>query len=176
MLASQVQKISGENPLACYQCGNCTGSCPMEFVMDYGPRRLIHLLQIGYDDEVLKSNTIWICASCYNCTYRCPRKISFTRMAFALKNIAMKKNIIPKKCKAFYETFLKHVLNYGRLNESLFINELVLKGGKDFSEIVRDINLGIKLWRKGKLKMKISKIDGVKDIVKLYNLTKDVIK
>ncbi len=172
MLLEDVKRISGENPLACYQCGNCTGSCPMEFIMDYGPRRIIHLLQIGYDDEVLKSNTIWLCSSCYSCTYRCPRRISFTKIAYALKNIAIQKNIVPRKVKVFYETFLRHVLEFGRLNEGLFINELVFKGGKSFNEIVRDINLGMKLWRKGKIKFKISRIKNVEDIKKLYEIVR----
>ncbi len=170
MLVEEIKKIADENPLACFQCGNCTGSCPLEFAMDYGPRKIIHMIQIGLDEEVLKSNTIWLCSSCYTCTYRCPRKVSFTRIAYALKNIALKKNIVPRNVKVFYETFLRHVLEYGRLNEGIFVNELVLKAGKSFREVIRDVNLGIRLWRKGKISMKISKIKRVEDIKKLYEL------
>ncbi len=169
MIAEEVSKISGENPFACFQCGDCTGSCPVSFAMDYGPRRMIHLIQLNLEEEVLKANTHWLCASCYNCTYRCPRNISFTRISYALRNISVKRGIYPNKTtKIFYEIFLDHMLKYGRFNEGIFVREFVAKGGKGLKELLRDINLGLKLWKKGKIPKDVDKIDKLDQIKKIY--------
>jgi len=43
--------------------------------MDYSPRALWRLVELGQTDELLKSNTFWMCTACYSCTVRCPREI-----------------------------------------------------------------------------------------------------
>ncbi|MFC1932995.1 4Fe-4S dicluster domain-containing protein, partial [Chloroflexota bacterium] len=45
------------------------------FAMDIPPHKLIHLLKYGQLDDVLQSDTIWLCASCETCTTRCPNDI-----------------------------------------------------------------------------------------------------
>ncbi|MFB3896153.1 MAG: 4Fe-4S dicluster domain-containing protein, partial [bacterium] len=66
---------AGEKIKDCIQCGTCTGSCPVSFVMDHAPRKLWGMIRAGMRDEVLSSNTIWLCASCYSCSVRCPQEI-----------------------------------------------------------------------------------------------------
>ncbi|MBW2220604.1 MAG: 4Fe-4S dicluster domain-containing protein, partial [Deltaproteobacteria bacterium] len=62
----------GKDILKCIQCGTCSGSCPFTDQMDYAPRGLFALIRDGEMDEVLKSNTMWFCSSCYQCVERCP--------------------------------------------------------------------------------------------------------
>ncbi len=57
----------------CIQCGSCTGSCPVAHVMDITPRQIVALFRAGFLEDILRSRSIWICASCYACTVRCPR-------------------------------------------------------------------------------------------------------
>jgi heterodisulfide reductase subunit C len=59
----------------CYQCGTCSATCPTAHAMDYSPRTLWRLVELGQFDELLKSNTFWMCTACYSCTVRCPREI-----------------------------------------------------------------------------------------------------
>ncbi len=74
----------------CIQCGMCGGSCPLAFAMEYTPRHSIYLLKEGLLDQVLKSNTLWLCVSCYNCTSRCPSGLKITDVLFpALRDAAM---------------------------------------------------------------------------------------
>jgi heterodisulfide reductase subunit D len=63
---------------ACYQCGTCSATCPTAHAMDYSPRALWRLVELGQFDEVLKSNTFWMCTACYSCTVRCPREVTIT--------------------------------------------------------------------------------------------------
>jgi len=58
--------------------------------MDIPPNQVIRMIQLNMLD-VLNAKTIWICASCYNCTVRCPREIDIARVINALRNIKMRK-------------------------------------------------------------------------------------
>jgi len=89
-LYEQVIRLTpdGEMLKLCLQCGTCGGSCPSAVDMDYTPRQLFALMQAGYDNEVLASNTAWHCVSCYNCTVRCPQHIPITEILYTLKQLA----------------------------------------------------------------------------------------
>ena len=55
----------GEEIRLCIQCGTCTASCPNANKMDYAPRQIIAMARAGMLDEVLSSNSMWYCASCF---------------------------------------------------------------------------------------------------------------
>jgi quinone-modifying oxidoreductase subunit QmoC len=69
------------------QCGACSGSCPIGVQMDYGPRKLFMMIRAGMRDEVLRSDTLWRCTSCYRCMVRCPRGVPVTTI---LQDLAAK--------------------------------------------------------------------------------------
>ncbi|MDI6772450.1 MAG: (Fe-S)-binding protein [bacterium] len=74
----------------CIQCGMCGGACPLAFAMDHTPRRAIYLAKEGLLDPVLRSNMLWLCVSCYNCTARCPTGLKITDILFpALRDAAI---------------------------------------------------------------------------------------
>ncbi|OGS48902.1 MAG: hypothetical protein A3K68_07125 [Euryarchaeota archaeon RBG_16_68_13] len=63
---------AGEKLLSCIQCGMCSGVCPLGYAMDYTPRRMISALRAGRIDDLYRSDAIWLCVACFNCTFRCP--------------------------------------------------------------------------------------------------------
>ncbi|MGD2147162.1 MAG: (Fe-S)-binding protein [Anaerolineae bacterium] len=77
--------------LSCMQCGTCSASCPTAFAMDYTPRQLWQMLQLGMEEEVLNSQTFWLCTVCKSCQVRCPRGISITDTMVALKEYATRR-------------------------------------------------------------------------------------
>ncbi len=89
---ARVEEISGQNLLACNQCGKCSAGCPVVAAMDLLPSQVIRLAQLGME-EVLESNTIWICASCLTCVTRCPKGVDLPRLMEALRQIALRKGI-----------------------------------------------------------------------------------
>ncbi|RLE54060.1 MAG: heterodisulfide reductase [Candidatus Methanomethylicota archaeon] len=91
-LAQKVYELTGENVYLCFQCGTCSGTCPLVDVMDVPPNQVVRMIQLDME-EVLDANTLWICASCYNCTVRCPRGIDTARVINALRNIKMRKGL-----------------------------------------------------------------------------------
>ncbi len=85
----RVAELSGVDANECYQCGKCSAGCPAAEEMDIIPSELIRLIQLGQEQDVLESNTIWVCASCFQCFTRCPKGIDFSRLAEALRYLAM---------------------------------------------------------------------------------------
>ncbi len=69
----------------CLQCGTCVATCSLSSLMDRPPRNLFLALTLGQFDEVLASNTLWLCLSCYQCTSRCPRGLKITDIIAALR-------------------------------------------------------------------------------------------
>ena len=47
----KVQELSGQNLLACYQCGKCSAGCPAVSDMDILPNQIIRLAQLGQSEE-----------------------------------------------------------------------------------------------------------------------------
>ncbi len=84
------KEISGENIFACYQCGNCSAGCPAADFMDIAPHEIIRLLQLGQIDEILKANTIWICASCVTCRVRCPKGVDLSKIMEGLRQLVLR--------------------------------------------------------------------------------------
>jgi len=88
----QVEEISGQDLLACNQCGKCSAGCPIVAAMDVLPSQVIRMAQLGME-EVLETKTIWICASCLTCVARCPKGVDLPRLMEALRQIALRKGV-----------------------------------------------------------------------------------
>lgn len=102
----------------CIQCGTCGGSCPSASAMDHTPRAIFAMLRAGMREEVLKSNTPWMCVSCYYCTVRCPQEIHITDVMYTLKNMALKSGVVKHSTASdFSRTFINFVENFGRSYE-----------------------------------------------------------
>jgi len=89
---ASVEEISGQDLLACNQCGKCSAGCPVVAAMDLLPSQVIRMAQLGME-EVLESNTIWVCASCLTCVTRCPKGVDLPRLMEALRQIALRKGV-----------------------------------------------------------------------------------
>ena len=68
----------GERLRLCLECGTCSGICPFGYVMVYPPSRLIAALRADRFQNVLKTDALWMCVSCYACTAFCPSQIPLT--------------------------------------------------------------------------------------------------
>jgi len=87
----KLEEISGQNVMACYQCGKCSAGCPMVELMDLLPNQVIRLVQLGQIEAVVGSKTIWLCASCFSCTSRCPKGVDLAKLMEALRLLLLRK-------------------------------------------------------------------------------------
>ena len=51
------------------------------------------MVQLGLEEDIGNSKTIWLCASCLICTVRCPKGVDISRVMEALRLITLRKNI-----------------------------------------------------------------------------------
>jgi heterodisulfide reductase subunit C len=152
----------------CLQCGTCTGTCPVSYAMDLTPRQMIALFRAGHMEEVLRSRAIWLCASCYACTVRCPAGIRVTDTLYALKRTAMKRGIYPRRfpVHALSRSFTRTVRRFGRNYEL----ELALRyfARSDVVKLFTQSGKALKLMRRGRLPLlpsRIKRIDEVRAII-----------
>ena len=86
----------GEHIKRCFSCGTCTAGCPVREVTDkYNPRKIIRMAILGMKKEVLSSQFIWLCSSCYTCFERCPQDVRIPELMNAIRNIAVRDGYIP---------------------------------------------------------------------------------
>ncbi len=104
----------GEHIKRCFSCGTCTAGCPVREVTDrYNPRKIIRMAVLGMKQEVLSSQFIWLCSSCYTCFERCPQDVRIPELMNAIKNIAVKNGYIPSAMKMQLDL----LSSFGRLLE-----------------------------------------------------------
>ncbi|MFU8796019.1 MAG: 4Fe-4S dicluster domain-containing protein [Dehalococcoidia bacterium] len=87
----KIKELSGENLQLCYQCGMCSGNCPAASHMDFSPRQVIELARLGLHEDLVKSKTVWVCASCMACTVACPRGFDLSKLMEAIRLLALRK-------------------------------------------------------------------------------------
>ena len=156
----------GELALQCYQCGTCSGSCPVIEEMDYGPRRILHMIQAGMEEEVLSSKDMWRCVSCYSCANRCPRGIEITDLMADLRRLAIQKGYVHDKEAQFGQAFAETVQTHGRLYEPELLARYYARV-LDIPSLLGMIPVGIKMILKGKLPFLPENIDDPKVLNKV---------
>jgi heterodisulfide reductase subunit C len=152
---AQVDRIPGGALLRrCLQCGSCTGSCPVAYAMDVSPRQVIALFRAGAIEPLLRSRTIWLCASCYQCTARCPAEIKITDLLYALKRLALEKKILPDRFPVYTlaQLFADTVRRHGRNFEAGLLARFFLRTGtrRPFANLAD----AFALWRRGRLALR----------------------
>ena len=61
----------------CLTCGTCAGGCPVADWEGMDPRKLIRMIALGMEKDILDSDWPWQCTNCQRCTWSCPMDINF---------------------------------------------------------------------------------------------------
>jgi heterodisulfide reductase subunit C len=151
----------------CIQCGTCTASCPAAPAMDITPRQMWRMVNLGLEDEVLHSKTMWLCSICYQCTVRCPRGIPLTEGIAKLKQMAIQKQVEKyRESTQFYHAFSDVMRIYGRMREVEFMARYFLMTNP-FTAL-GFTNMAITMLMRGKLKPELPKLSGEGRLDKLF--------
>ena len=150
----------------CFQCQKCSAGCPVAFAMDYKPNQVMQMISLGMNDRLLSCKTIWICASCYTCSTRCPNAIDIAGVMDWLRRTALKANVAvsEKDVPLFHAAFLDSVRTHGRVHELSMMVRYKMKSGRYFD----DMKLGWKMFTKGKLRILPSKTKRKTEIAGLF--------
>ncbi len=158
LAAEVIATPGGEKIFSCLQCGTCGSACPLSVYMDYTPRKLIGMVREGFKEEVITSFAIWLCASCYECTVRCPSGIGVTEVMYALKRIAIREGIYPRRfpVPVLAKEFMKMLKGSGRTNEFWLVLRVLLKTAP--LKLLTSWPLGLRLMLRGRMCLGMTRI------------------
>jgi heterodisulfide reductase subunit C len=150
-LADLFAEEKGIHVQDCYQCQKCSVGCPVVFAMDYRPNQIMQMVSLEMKERVLKCKTIWVCASCYTCSSRCPNGIDIAGVMDRLRQAALREGVEPaeKEVPIFHASFLESIRSHGRVHELGLMARYKMKTGK----FLDDFKLGWKMFTKGKLRL-----------------------
>ena len=161
-----VEEASGQRVSRCYQCGNCSASCAYTFAYDYPVNQIMRLIQLGQRETVLKSRSIWLCASCQACTTRCPNNLDVARIMEALRIMSRREGMVSRgDIRMFFDEFLRSVRTFGRVFETGLLPVYSIKAGKPFT----DLDLAPRVLMKGKLAFMPPKMKGRKKVAEIFD-------
>jgi quinone-modifying oxidoreductase subunit QmoC len=121
----------GDMVKMCMQCGVCAGSCPLGPHWEHSPQKIFMMIRAGKRDEVLSSDAMWMCTSCYNCIVRCPRQLPITHIMHGLAHYANRLGMVPKgqPTRDIARLFWKNLVKTGRVNELKFSLAMYFRDG-----------------------------------------------
>lgn len=166
----EVKSVPGCEQLeSCIQCGTCSGVCPMSIYMEYTPRQIMELTRSDFKKEVLTSNTIWLCVSCYACTTECPREIRITDIIYELKQRAIKEHQYPRgfPIPVLAQEFSQMVYQNGRVAELPLVMRLFLKTNP--LAAMGNWRMGMDLMRTGRFTLASERIEAREDLQKMLD-------
>ena len=121
----------GEWVKMCMQCGVCAGSCPFGPHWEHSRQKIFMMIRAGKRQEVLGSDSMWMCTSCYNCIVRCPRQLPITHIMHGLASYAHRLKLVPQgqPTREFATLFWNNLAKKGRINELKLTLGLYFKDG-----------------------------------------------
>lgn len=144
----------------------------MNAEMDVKTHRVVRGLLLGQKDKLLQSNSIWVCSGCKTCKQRCPNGIDSGALMDYLRKVRIAEMGAPTEhtnVAAFHDSFLDSVASHGRVYELGMIMKYKFKTG----EFTKDMNLGMEMFKRGKLALLPSKISNIGHIHSIFRKGKE---
>jgi quinone-modifying oxidoreductase subunit QmoC len=163
----------GDEIKMCMQCGVCAASCPLSLQMDHLSCHIFTMIRAGKREEVLNSQSILLCTSCYTCKVRCPRGIPVVDVMHGLAHYAIRLGYLPRRrTAAFGQEFWNQIYRLGRIDEKdlsrrYFFSEGLVEGMKMGIQMA-DMGIAMVLHKRMKL-LPERKIKGIKDLRKMLD-------
>lgn len=148
---NEVERRSGQKVYECYQCGKCSGGCPLGSIMDYPPNQIVQMIVDGQKEKLFASRAIYLCLGCATCEANCPSGFAMYRVNETLREMARHEGYGAPDASVvrFNRLFLENMMTTGRVEEIGLMLEYDLKSGKPF----QDLPLGIKLFQRGMVRI-----------------------
>ncbi|MGD8991580.1 MAG: 4Fe-4S dicluster domain-containing protein [Desulfobacterales bacterium] len=170
-LLREIETAGPYQTSACFQCRKCTNGCPVTFAMDLFPDEVIRLVILGHRKTVLRCDTIWVCAACETCTTRCPNNVKIAELMDCLKEMAVSEGVrsTQPQILSLHTSFLKDVKRWGRVFETTFLPEYLLRSGKllrmwKTGTWLAEMRLGWQMTRKRRFPIRPKTIKGKKEV------------
>ncbi len=166
-LTCEIQSLSREDLELCFHCHKCTAGCPVIGSMSYGPDRILRMIALDQQDEVLRSRDIWLCAGCYTCATRCPNDINIAAVMDALRQLAVARGVPAGERDAllFHRLFLGVVKRLGRSHEAAMLGLFKILSRVP---IYKDMDSGARLFMRGKVPLLPENTRAAADVQQIF--------
>jgi heterodisulfide reductase subunit C len=132
--------------------------------MDHSPRKIIALVRAEMREDVLTSNSMGFCASCYLCTVRCPRGVQVTNLMHVLEGLAVRHGLKNghTATPAMHRAFVESVQSDGRIHEFGFMRRFYFSTNP--LAALKMLPVGLKLLSHGRLHLRGKKAEGTEQV------------
>ncbi len=170
-LSNDLLVQTGVNSARCYQCGKCSAGCPLAADMDITSSAVMRMLQTedpAVDEELLRSQAIWLCASCEMCISRCPMQVDIPKAMDYLRQRSVAGKLqhpsADREIVSFHRSFLDMVQVTGRSYEIGLVVDYKLRSKK----FLQDLTLAPQMLKKGKLPIIPETVKDRKNINRIF--------
>lgn len=71
----------------CSACALCAGSCPVAGIDGFDPRKLVRMVSLGMERELVEARWPWICTMCGRCEQVCPMQVGIPRIIRSIRSL-----------------------------------------------------------------------------------------
>lgn len=89
--ALEIERMVGTSPRKCMKCGKCSATCPSYDEMEYHPHQFVSMVEAGRIEELMDSDSLWMCLSCMACLERCPRGVEPAKFVEAVRDMSTRR-------------------------------------------------------------------------------------
>lgn len=107
---TELERFGAFDAKACFNCGNCTATCPQTTEAESFPRRLIRLAQIGDRRALAASRELWLCYYCGECSISCRRKAEPGELMASARRFAISSFDITGLARLLYTSWLANII------------------------------------------------------------------
>jgi heterodisulfide reductase subunit C len=77
----------GSSPDMCMGCGTCSAGCPLTGMDGFDPRKIVRMVLLGREEELIQSHLPWICTMCGKCEHACPMGVNIVNMIRTIRGM-----------------------------------------------------------------------------------------
>jgi heterodisulfide reductase subunit C len=77
----------------CMACGTCSAGCPITGISGFDPRKIVRMVLLGKDQELVESKLPWLCTMCGKCEHACPMGINIVNMIRTARGMLPRENV-----------------------------------------------------------------------------------
>ena len=77
----------------CMTCGKCLSVCPLHGFSEWDPRKMVRMVLLGMEEELIESDFIFQCTGCDRCTYVCPMGVKIGALVSRARTMRSRETI-----------------------------------------------------------------------------------
>lgn len=77
----------------CMGCGTCSAGCALTGTNGFDPRKIVRMVLMGNDQELIESNLPWLCTMCGKCEHACPMGINIVNIVRSIRGLVEREKV-----------------------------------------------------------------------------------